>query len=110
MTSSQEILIKKRINFLCFLDFKQMFLKSPPMLPTNFQVNWPFSSGEVKNTFSKWRPWRPSWVSDLNTFSYFLSTNLSDRSYQVSSQVAFWFRRISGKDIFKMAATAAILV
>ena len=27
MTSTPEMLIKKRINFLCFFDFKQMFLK-----------------------------------------------------------------------------------
>ena len=27
MTSIPEMLIKKRINFLCFFDFKQMFLK-----------------------------------------------------------------------------------
>ena len=27
------------------------------MLPTNFQVNWPFGSGEeAKNRFSRWRP------------------------------------------------------
>ena len=26
------------------------------MLRTKFQVKWPFSSGEVKNRFSRWRP------------------------------------------------------
>ena len=41
------------------------------MLPTKFQVNWLFSLGdEAKNRFSRWRP---SWISDLNDFSYFLS-------------------------------------
>ena len=34
------------------------------MLPTKFQVNWPFGLGkEAKNRFSKWSPWRPSWIS-----------------------------------------------
>ena len=43
-----------------------------PMLPTKFQVNWPFCSGEeAKIIFSKWPPWRPSWISDRNVFSYF---------------------------------------
>ena len=35
------------------------------MLPSKFGVNWPFGSGEeAKNRFSRWRPWRPSWISD----------------------------------------------
>ena len=25
-----------------------------PMLPTKFQVKWPFGSGEAKNRFSRW--------------------------------------------------------
>ena len=34
------------------------------MLPTKFQVRWPFGSGvEAKNRFSRWRPWQPSWIS-----------------------------------------------
>ena len=41
-------------------------LQVTPMLPTKFRVNWPFSSGEeAKNRFSRWRPWRPSWISNL---------------------------------------------
>ena len=44
-------------------------LQVTPMLPTKFGVNWPFSSGEeAKNRFSRGRP---SWISDLNDFSYF---------------------------------------
>ena len=43
-----------------------------PILPTRFQVNWPFGSGvEAKNRFSRWRPRQPSWISDQNDFSYF---------------------------------------
>ena len=41
------------------------------MLPTKFRVNWPFCSEEAKNRFSGWPPWRPSWISDQNNFSFF---------------------------------------
>ena len=77
------------------------------MLPTKFQVNWPFGSGEeVKNRFSSWRPWQPSWISDRKDFSYFWCTSHPNASYQVSSQLAF---RLAKKQIFKMAAMAAVL-
>ena len=47
-------------------------LQVTPMLPSKFGVNWPFGSGnEAKNRFSRWRPWRPSWISDRHDFSYF---------------------------------------
>ena len=61
-------------------------LQVTPMLPTKFQVNWPFGSGEeVKNRFSRCPKTRPSWISDRNEFSYFWSTSHPDASYQVSS-------------------------
>ena len=42
------------------------------MLPTKFGVSWPFGSGEeAKNKFSRWPPWRPSWIYDRHDFSYF---------------------------------------
>ena len=45
------------------------------ILPTKFQVNWPFGSRkEVQNRFSRCRPWRPSWILDLKDFISFLST------------------------------------
>ena len=48
------------------------YLQVTPMLPSKFGVNWPFGSGEeAKNRFSRWRPWRPSWISDRHDFSYF---------------------------------------
>ena len=76
-----------------------------PMLPTKFRVNQPFCSGEeVKNRFSRWLPWWPFWISDWKDFSYFWCISHHDASYQVSSQMAFWFRRKSQKEIFKMAA------
>ena len=47
-------------------------LQVTPMLPSKFGVNWLFGSGEeAKNRFSRWRPWRPSWISDRNDFCYF---------------------------------------
>ena len=63
------------------------------MLPSKFGVNWPFGSGEAKNRFSRWWPWRPSWISVRNDFSYFWSTSHPDASYQVSSQLAQGCRR-----------------
>ena len=63
------------------------------MLPSKFQVNCHFRSGkEGKNRFS-WQPWQLSWNSDQKDFSYFLSISHPDASYQVSSQLAFLFRR-----------------
>ena len=42
------------------------------IVPSKFGVNWLFGSGEeAKNRFSRWRPWRPPWISDRNDFSYF---------------------------------------
>ena len=73
-------------------------LQVTPMLPTKFQVYWPFGLGEeAKNRFSRWQPRRPYWIFDRNDFSYFLSTSHPDAFYQVSSQLAFWFRRRSEK-------------
>ena len=43
-------------------------LQVTPLLPTKFQVNGPFGSGEAKNNVSRWPP---SWISDQNVFSYF---------------------------------------
>ena len=54
-------------------------------------------SGEVKNRFSRWLPWRPSWISNRNDFSQFQSISHPDASYEVSSQLAFGFRRRSEK-------------
>ena len=51
------------------------------MLPTKFRVNWLLGLGEeVKNRFSRWLSWRPSWISDWHDFSYFLSTSHPDAS------------------------------
>ena len=90
-------------------DFSFFWCTSHLMLPTKFQVNWPFSSGEeAKNRFSRWPPQWPSWISSQNDFSYFWSTSHPDASYQVSNQLAFWFRRRREKKIFKIAAAAIL--
>ena len=69
-------------------------LQVTPMLPSKFGVNWPFGSGEeAKNRFSRWLPWRPSWISDRSDFTYFWSTSHPDDSYQVNSQLAQGCRR-----------------
>ena len=56
------------------------------MHPTKFQVNWPFASEEeLKNGFSRWRPWRPPWISDRNNFHCFWPTSRPDASkFQVN--------------------------
>ena len=57
------------------------YLQVTRMLPSKFGVNWPFRSGEeAKNRFSRWRPWRPSWIYNQKDFSYFLSTSHPDAS------------------------------
>ena len=59
---------------------------------TKFRVNWPFrSGGEVQTRFSRWRPWQPSWISDSKILANW-SASHPDTFYQVSSQLAFWFR------------------
>ena len=72
---------------------------SHPTLPTKFQVNWPFvSREEAKNRFSRWWPWQPSLVLDQNDFNYFCSIRHPNVSYQVSSQLAFRFKRRRGSE------------
>ena len=47
-------------------------LQVTPMLPTKFGVNWLLGLGEeAKNRFSRWLPWRQSWISDRNDFTNF---------------------------------------
>ena len=67
-------------------------LKNTPLLSIKFQ-NWPPGSGEAKNRFSRLPPWRLSWISDWNNFSYFWYTSHPDASYQVSCQSVQQFRR-----------------
>ena len=85
-------------------------LQVTQMLPTKFRVNGLLGLGEeAKYRFSRSPPWWPSWTYDRHDFSNFLSTSHPNASYQVSSQLAFRFRRRREKQIFKMAAMAPIL-
>ena len=71
-----------------------------PMLPTKFQVNWPFGSGEEeKNRFSRWRP---SSFFDWNNFSYFWSTSYPNTTHQVSSQPVQRFRTTDNRRSHKL--------
>ena len=63
------------------------------MLPTKFQINWPFVSGEEKKIVLRWQPWRTSWISDQKDFSLCCSTRHLEASNQISSQFTFWFKR-----------------
>ena len=80
------------------LDFRTIlttfYLQVTLILPTKFRVNWPFGSGEEdRKIFSRWQPWRSSWVLDRNDFSYFWSISHPNGQNQVSSQSVQWFRR-----------------
>ena len=78
-------------------------LQITPMLPSKFQVNWPFGSGEEAKTIAA------AAISEFRSEYKLFATSHRDASYQVSSQLAFWFRRKKRKNDFMMAATAAIL-
>ena len=94
--SSEQTLNGSQLGFTIGRILAIFDLRVTPMLPTKFQGNWPFSSGEeAKNRFSRWPPWRPSWISDWHDFSYFWSTSHSNVSYEVWSQLAFRCRRRS---------------
>ena len=57
------------------------------MFPTKFGVSWHFGSGdEVKNRFSGWRPWQPSWISDRTILDIFDQqfTPMLPTKYQVN--------------------------
>ena len=41
------------------------------MLPSKFGVSWPFGSEEAKNRFSRWWPWRPSWIFHRHDLAIF---------------------------------------
>ena len=82
MTAMAAILDFRSAGFKLFLIYKS------PQCFLAFGVNWPFSSGEeAKNRFSRWGPWWPSWISNRNDFSYFLSISHPNASYQVWCQL-----------------------
>ena len=65
------------------------------MVPSKSGVNWPFGSGEEeKNRFSRWRPWRPPWISDRMILAIFdlQVTLMLPTKYQVN-----WPRGVGGE-------------
>ena len=69
---------------------------------TDFQLGRPSLISDQDDFSYFW-----DWISNQNKFSYLWSTSHPDTSYQVSSQLAFQFRRRSTKQISKMAAMAS---
>ena len=70
------------LRFLIETILATFALQVIPMLLSKFWVKWPLGSGEeAKNKFSRWWPWRPSWIFDQNDFRYFCSTSHPDASY-----------------------------
>ena len=67
----------------CFL---QIFNSAGPLVQEN-----------KRKKVSRSPLWRPSWNSDPNNLNCFRSTSHPNASYQVSSQMAFQFRRRSAK-------------
>ena len=58
----------RNLGFPVAMIWAIFYLQVTLMLSTKFRVNWPFSSEEGKNRFSRWPP---SWISHWNDFSYF---------------------------------------
>ena len=68
--------------------------KVTSILPMNFEsIALSVQEKKFKTRFSRWPPWPQFGISYRNDLSYFLSTSHPDASYQVSSQLAFQFRR-----------------
>ena len=87
-------------------DFSCFDLLVTSMLPVKFQDYLTFVSGrEAKNRFSRWRPWRLSWISHQNNFLYFIYT--SPRCFLPSfKSISLIFKEKKRKKV-KMAAILA---
>ena len=93
------------LGFLIGTILAMFDLQVTPMLPTKFQVSWLFGSGEAaKNKFSRWRPLRPSWISDRNKFSYIWSTSHPDAPTKFQDNLPFDSGEEAKKLNSKMAA------
>ena len=77
------------------------------MLPTKFQVNWPFSSEEEGKI--DFQDGHHLGFPTETILAILISSSHPNASYQFSNQLALWFRKISKKKSFKMAAMMAIL-
>ena len=79
-------------------------LQVTSILPMNLEsIALSVQEKKLQNRLSRWTPWLQFGISYRNDLSYILSTTHPDASYQVSSQLAFQFRRRREKWIFKMA-------
>ena len=77
------------------------------MLPTKFQVNWPFSQKKKgKIDFQDGHHLR---FPTETILAILISSSHPDASYQFSNQLALWFRKISEKKSFKMAAMVVLV-
>ena len=89
-------------NFSFFFIYRSpwYFLSSLKSIAGNLWVQ-----KKVKNRFSGWLLWQPSWIYNLNILTNF---GLHQNSfYEVSNQLYFQFRSRSSIQIFKMAVVAA---
>ena len=76
-----------------------------PILSTKFRVNWHLGSGEeAQERFSRWPPWRVSWISDQSDSSYFFYLQFTP-----ILSTKFLVEEAQNR-LFKMAAIAAILI
>ena len=73
------------------------------LLHCKFQLNSPCGLRDVQNRFSRWRLWRPFWISDRHDFSSFRSRSCQSK-FRLKSTKGLGSRKL----IFKMAAVAAI--
>ena len=78
------------------------------MLPIKFWLNPTYGLGDVIWRISRWRPWRPSLISERYIFGNSKSLCYSNASHQVLAQSHLRFGRCRLK-YFKMAPMAAIL-
>ena len=123
--SVQKKKLKINLKIAAILDFRSEQFKSlfdaqvRPMLPSKFEVNWSFSSGEKANTdfqdghhisgeknnkkknrFSRWKLWRLSWISDRNNFSSLIYK--SPRCFLPSfKSVGLWVQKKKRKIYFQ---------
>ena len=80
------------------------------MLPIRFWLNPTYGlGGDVIWRISRWRPRRPSWISEQCNFSKSESLCCSNASHHVLAQSHLWLGRRCHLKYFKMAAMVAIL-
>ena len=74
------------------------------MLSIKFWLNPAYGLGDVLWRISRWRPWRPSWISERYKFSNSESLCCSNASHQVLAQSHLQFGRKCRLKYFTMTA------